>query len=83
MVSATAPHVTPAEPGSPSLGDAAAARDEQRVGVAVVAAVELDDLVAPGAPRARRTALITASVPEETKRTCSRPATRSHIVSAS
>ena len=34
------------------LGDAAAARDEQGVGVTVIAAVELQDLVATGVPRA-------------------------------
>ena len=42
---------------------------QERVGVPVIAAFELDDLVAPVAARATRTALIAASVPELTKRT--------------
>jgi hypothetical protein len=39
--------------------------------------------VRPVAPRASRNADITASVPEDTSRTCSTPATRSAIASAS
>ena len=42
---------------------------EERIGVAVIAAFELDDAVAPVAARATRSALIAASVPELTKRT--------------
>jgi hypothetical protein len=52
-------------------GQARAGLDQQGVGVAVVAALELDDLVRPVAPRARRMALMPASVPELTRRTCS------------
>ncbi len=33
-------------------------------------------------PRATRTALMAASVPEETRRTCSQPATRAQMASA-
>ncbi len=76
IVSATAPRGDAGRTRQSQLCDAAAARDEQRVGVAVVAAVELHDLVALVTPRARRTALINASVPEETSRTCSSPGTR-------
>ena len=36
----------------------------------------------PSTPRARRTALMAASVPDETSRTCSQPGTRSQIASA-
>ena len=47
-VSATAPADTPAEPGQAEHGHAAAAAGQQPVGVAVVAAVELDHPVASG-----------------------------------
>jgi hypothetical protein len=43
--------------------------DEEGVGVAVIAPLELDDAVAPVARAPRGTALIAASVPELTKRT--------------
>ena len=48
IVSAAAPSVTPGVPGMPSVSEAGAGGHEQRVGVAVVVAVELDELVAPG-----------------------------------
>ncbi len=48
IVSATVPGVTPAEPGRPERGDTAARLHEQRVEMAVIAARELHDLVAPG-----------------------------------
>jgi len=50
--------------------------DEQAVNVAVVAAGELDNDVAAGEPRAKRIALIVASVPELTIRTSSIDGTR-------
>ena len=50
-------------------GCAGSGFDEHRIGMAVVAAGALDDQVAFGAPRARRTADMVASVPELTKRT--------------
>ena len=56
----------------PSVATPEPAASEQRVGVAVVAACELQHPVARVvAARASRTALIAASVPEETSRTCS------------
>ena len=45
--------------------------DQQGVGMAVVAAFKLDDLVATGVAAASRMALMVASVPELTIRTCS------------
>jgi len=51
--------------------------------VSVVATGELDDLVAAVAARASRSALIVASVPEETRRTISTAGTRSTMRSAS
>ena len=51
--------------------------------MAVVAALELDDDVAPGgAARQRGCALIAASVPEETRRTISMEGTAREISSA-
>ncbi len=57
--------------GQPERRDAGAGSSEQGVDVAVVAAGELDDLRASVAPRASRMALMVASVPELTSRTCS------------
>jgi hypothetical protein len=48
-------------------------RRPERVRVAVVAARELDDHVLLVKPRATRTALMTASVPDDTKRTFCAP----------
>jgi hypothetical protein len=62
---------TPALVGVAERGQARAGLDQQGVGMAVVAALELDQLVRPVAPRARRMALMAASVPELTRRTMS------------
>ena len=70
--------------GQAERGDAAAAGGEQRVGGAVEVAVERDDPVAARcSPRARRTAVLVASVPEFISRTRSQLGTRSPIASAS
>ena len=63
--------------GQPERGDAAAAGGEQRVGGAVEVAVEDTIRSRPVKPRARRTAVLVASVPEFISRTCSQLATRS------
>ena len=60
---------------------AGAGAHQQSVGVAVVAAVELEDASRPVAARASRSALIVASVPELTSRTCSTPAARRRAAS--
>jgi hypothetical protein len=70
-VSAVAPGVTPGLSGRPNVADARPRLHEQRVGVPVVAAVELDELVPPGgragdAQRAHR-----RLEPLDTKRTIS------------
>ena len=57
--------------------------DEQTVDMAVIAAGELDDDVAPSEVAARRMALIDASVPELTRRTISRDGINVLISSAS
>ncbi len=69
--------------GQPHLGDTAATGHQQRVGVSVIAAVEFHDLVAARGASCNRTALMTASVPDETSRTCSSPSTRWVMTSAS
>ena len=66
-VSAAAPSVTPGEPGIPGSRAGSGTLGEQGVGVPVIAPLELQDQVAAGDARARRIALIAASVPEETK----------------
>ena len=63
--------------------DARARAREQRVDVAVVVARELDHAIAAGRARASRTALIDASVPDETSRTISTAGTASTISAAS
>ena len=64
--------------------EARAGLDQQRVGMAVVAAFELDRcLLRPVAPRARRIALIAASVPELTRRTSPSLGTSARMASAS
>ena len=70
------PAVTPAEPGRPSVATPLPGRDEQRVDVAVVAAANFTILARPVAPRASRTAVIAASVPDDTSRTFSTDGTR-------
>ena len=69
--------------GQPERRDPAPGRDEQRVEVPVVAAGELHDLRPAVAPRASRTAVIAASVPDDTSRTFSTLGTRSQMASAS
>ena len=61
---------------------AAAGVDEKRIDMAVIAAVEFDDLVAFVKPRARRTHDIVASVPLFTIRTFSIDGTQRQISSA-
>ena len=74
----------PGRPGQAERGHAAPPGRQQRVAVAVVVAGELHDLRArPVTPRASRSAVIVASVPLFTKRTCSQLGTRSLIASAS
>ena len=51
--------------------------------MAVVAAGEFEDPVRPVKPLATRTALMAASVPEDTSRTCWQPSTRAQMASAS
>ncbi len=68
--------------GQPERRQAAAAGGEQGVGGAVEVAVEGDDLLAAGDPRARRTAVEVASVPEFIRRTRSQLGTCSRIASA-
>ena len=84
-VSRAAPAVTPGVLGMPKRREpAAGAAREQRVGVTVVAALELDrGCRLPVAPRASRIADIAASVPEDTSRTCSIEGTIATIRSAS
>ncbi len=70
--------------GQRRLGQAGAGAQQHRVGVAVIAAVELQNLrVRPVAARATRSADITASVPEFTNRMLSTQGTRAVISSAS
>src|SRR5207249_3661559 len=57
--------------GNAERGAAGAGLDEQAIGMAVIAAVEFHEHVAPVAPRATRMALMAASVPEDTSRTIS------------
>ena len=69
--------------GQAERGHTTAAGGEQRVGGTVEVAVEDDDAIASGEPRARRTAVLVASVPEFISRTRSQLGTRSRIASAS
>ena len=69
-------------PGAAGIAESQQARaglDQQAIGMAVIAPFELDDLAAATiarCARARRIALIAASVPDETRRTCSIDGTR-------
>ena len=82
-VSATAPFGTPAVPGRPSV----ATPLPPAASSASVAPWKLPWKITtrsrPVYPRARRTAVLVASVPEFMNRTCSHDATRAEIASAS
>ena len=84
IVSATVPGVTPAEPGQPERRDAAARprRAARRRGRGSSRRTSRSSS-RPVAPRASRTAVIAASVPDDTSRTFSTDGTRSQIASAS